>query len=292
VTVTIRPMSEADVVAAAEVQMRSFIDLDRREGLEPEQPSEAIVTRQHKRLRHFLTHDPDGAWVATDGERLIGCALALKRDALWGLSLLVVDPDVQSSGSGRRLLDASLAYSQGCDRAIILSSMDPRAMRSYATSGFTLHPQVQGKGEPDRSALPALHGRVRDGSIADANFADDVDRLVRGAPRGPDHLLMATDLPMFVVDDVDGRGYAYFRTDGEVAALAATDDDTATDLLWRCFAHALDVSIPASVIDMNAQQQWAITSSYRARLKVTPAGPVFWRGASPPPSYLPSGAYL
>jgi hypothetical protein len=27
-------------------------------------------------------------------------------------------------------------------------------------------------------------------------------------------------------------------------------------------------------------------------LKVTPGGPVFWRGTTPPKSYLPSGAFL
>jgi GNAT superfamily N-acetyltransferase len=291
-SVTIRRMTDDDVVVAAEVQLRSFMDLDRREGVEPPAPSQDVVDRQHNRLRHFIANDPDGSWVATDSERVIGCALALKREILWGLSLLVVDPDVQSAGTGRKLLDASLTYAAGCDRAVILSSMDPRAMRSYATSGFTLFPQVQGKGTPDRAALPALHGRVRDGALSDLDLADDVDRAVRGAPRGPDHVRMATDMPLFVVDDTDGRGYAYVRSDGEIAALAASDDETAADLLWRCFAHATEIGKPAAVIDLNAEQQWAITVSYRARLEVTPAGPVFWRGTTPPPSYLPSGAYL
>ena len=67
---------------------------------------------------------------------------------------------------------------------------------------------------------------------------------------------------------------------------------TATDLLWRCVAHAIEIEKPASVIDMNAQQQWAIAASFAARLKVTPGGPVFWRGFAPPPAFLPSGAYL
>lgn len=291
-SVTVRLMTEADIEPTARVQEASFNDLDRREGVEPREMTDEIWERLTGRQRHFLTHDPAGSWVATDDDKVVGCALALKRETLWGLSLLVIDPAVQSAGTGRKLLDASLTYAEGCDRAIILSSTDPRAMRSYATSGFALYPQVHGHGAPDRTALPALHGRMRDGSVADADRADDIDRSVRGAARGPDHILLATDMAMFVVDDVDGRGYAYVRGDGIVMAVAASDDTTATDLLWRCLAHAAEAGVPGTIDHMNAEQQWAITASYRARLEVTPAGPVFWRGITPPPSYLPSGAYL
>lgn len=291
-SVVVRRMTDADVEGAGNAQVAAFMDLDRRAGIEPKPVTDAVWQRIHARIRHFVSHDPAGSWVAVDGQQVIGCALALKRESLWGLSLLVVDPSVQSAGTGRKVLDASLTYAEGCDRAIILSSTDPRAIRSYATSGFTLYPQVAGAGEPDRTSLPALHGRVRDGSVADAEFADDIDRAVRGAPRGPDQIRLATDLTMFVVDDASGRGYAYVRSDGEVIALAASDDATASDLLWRCFAHVVEIEKPVSIIDMNAEQQWAIAASFAARLKVTPAGPVFWRGTTPPPAYLPSGAYL
>jgi GNAT superfamily N-acetyltransferase len=285
-------MTAADVEAAARIQLAAFAALDHKDGVEPRPVTPEVAARQHTRHLHFLTHDPGGSWVATDGGDVIGSALALRREGLWGLSLIVVDPEQQSSGVGRRLLDAALTYAEGCDLAIILASHDPRAMRSYATSGFDLYPQVGGSGEPDRKALPAFRSRVRDGSIADVGFADGIDRVVRGAARGPDQVRLATDMAMFIADDVDGRGYAYVRNDGIVFALAATDDATATALLWRCLAHTVDLGVAASVDHMNAEQQWAIRASYKARLKVTPAGPVFWRGRTPPLAYLPSGAYL
>jgi GNAT superfamily N-acetyltransferase len=292
VTVSIRVMTEADILGASKVHAAGFEDLDRRDGIEPHPITDAGLERIGARHRHFLLNDPAGSFVAVEGDLIVGCALALKRDRLWGLSLLVVDPAGQSAGTGRRLLDASLAYAEGCDRAIILSTLDPRAMRCYATSGFAMYPQVHATGEPDRTALPSLHRRVRDGSLADIEFADQVDRIVRGAPRGPDHVLLASDMPLFVVDDVDGSGYAYLRSDGEVFALAATNDTTATDLLWRCLAHVAETGGSITVENLNAVQQWAIATAYRARLKVTPSGPAFWRGITPPPSYLPSGAYL
>jgi GNAT superfamily N-acetyltransferase len=292
VSSTVRLMTEADVEPAARVQAASFRDLDQREGLPATEMTDAVWERLFRRQRHFLTNDPGGSWVATEDHQIVGSALALRRESLWGLSLLVVDPAAQSTGTGRKLLNASLTYAEGARLAVILSSTDPRAMRSYATSGFALHPQMHGVGGPDRASLPALRGRVRDGSAADAAAADDVDRAVRGAPHGPDHIRMAADFTMFVVDDVDGRGYAYLRPDGEVAVLAASDDESASALLWRCLAHADETGVAATVEHLNAAQQWAISLCYRARLKVSPAGPVFWRGRTPPPSYLPSGAYL
>jgi GNAT superfamily N-acetyltransferase len=285
-------MTDADVEDSARVQWAAFADLDRREGATTPELTDAILARQHGRFHHFLANDPDGSWVAVDDGAIIGCALALTRDSLWGLSLLVVDPASQSTGAGRALLDASLRTAAGCDRAVIVSTTDARAMRAYATSGFALYPQVRASGPPDPAAVPALHGRVRDGSPADVGLADEIDRVVRGAARGPDQVRMATDMPVFIVDDVDGRGYAYVRSDGELYTMAATDDDTATALLWRALAHIAELEKPATVEHLNAVQQWAIRVSYLARLTVAPAGPVFWRGITPPPAYLPSGAYL
>lgn len=285
-------MTDADVAAAGRVQVASFDDLDRRLHEAPTPIDDIVRDRIHLRMTHLIAHDPDGAWIGELDGTIVGCAMALRRENYWGLSLLVVDPASQSTGIGRRLLDATLAYADGCDRAVIVSSPDPRAMRAYSTSGFNLHPQVEGNGEADRSAIPALHGRVRDGSLDDVALADGIDRLVRGAPRGPDHVRMATDLTMFIADDVDGQGYAYVRSGGEVICLAATNDDTAAGLLWRCFAHTRELDKPASLSDLNGQQQWAITACFAARLKVRTIGPVFWRGISPPRAYVPSGAYL
>lgn len=285
-------MTDADVVPASQVQFAAFDDLDRRLHEEPMPVDDVPWDRVHLRMHHLVANDAGGAWVGELDGTIVGCALALKRETYWGLSLLVVDPASQSTGVGRRLLDATLAYADGCDRAVIVSSPDPRAMRAYSTSGFDLHPQVEAKGEVDRAAIPALHGRVRAGSLDDVEFADGVDRLVRGAPRGPDHVRMATDLALFITDDVDGQGYAYVRSGGEIMCLAATNDDTATALLWRCFAHTRDLGKPASLSDLNGQQQWAISACFTARMKLRPIGPVFWRGSAPPGAYVPSGAFL
>ncbi|HEX4082667.1 MAG TPA: hypothetical protein VHX40_06840, partial [Acidimicrobiales bacterium] len=83
---SIRPLTEADVEAAGQVQVAAFDDLDRRLGDAVPAISEARWARVHGRIRHFLTHDPGGSWVSTsdDGE-VTGVALASVRGDLWGL---------------------------------------------------------------------------------------------------------------------------------------------------------------------------------------------------------------
>jgi hypothetical protein len=48
------------------------------------------VARRKQHYRHFLKHDPEGAWVAVDGDTVAGVALALVREGVWVLSLFAV----------------------------------------------------------------------------------------------------------------------------------------------------------------------------------------------------------
>jgi GNAT superfamily N-acetyltransferase len=251
----------------------------------------ARIAWTERRIGHLLAHDPDGAWVAEEDGRVAGVALALRRDRLWGLSLLVVDPQTQSRGAGRQLLDAALGYGEPGSPGVILSSSDPRAIRLYASSGFDLHPQMRASGAVHAARLKTPELPVRDGTAADFELADAVDVAVRGAPRRRDHEELAAGGPMFVVDAGGRRGYAFVRG-GRVSTIAATDEATASALLWRCLAHAVDIGGDAEVDHVPANQQWAVRAAVDAGLAFKPVGPVFWRGCSPPAAYLPSGAYL
>ena len=119
-----------------------------------------------------------------DGGELTGAAIALVREGVWGLSLLVVRPGRQSSGLGRALLDRALAYGDAVRGGIILASPDPRALRLYARAGFELHPTVDATGVPRGVATAP---EVRPFADADHAMAAAVDRdgARRGARRRP-----------------------------------------------------------------------------------------------------------
>jgi ribosomal protein S18 acetylase RimI-like enzyme len=292
VHLAVRPLTDADVDPAREVQTRAFQALDHAFGEPAWEETTEVVERQRRRFRHFLSHDPEGSWVAEVDGRVAGAALALRREGLWGLSLLVVDPEQQSRGVGRALLDASLRYAEGTAADIILSSRDARAIRRYATAGFDLFPQVDASGPVAGSRLRRPEVPVRDGGAGDADFADAVDRLVRGGARGPDHEVMAAAGAMFVVDQGARRGYAYSRADGRLVTIAATDETAAEALLWTYLGHEPDHTARRTVDHLTGEQQWAVRTVLAAGLRIGPGGPVFWRGRTPPRCYIPDGAYL
>jgi GNAT superfamily N-acetyltransferase len=277
----------ADDVAAADAA--AWVAM--REQIPPEFAidGEERAVRGRLRVAHLLATDPQGAWVAEDGGEVLGCALALVREDVWGLSLLAVRPERQAQGIGRELLARAVAYAEGRRGAIILSSTDPRAMRRYARAGFALRPCVAFAGILDRDAIP-VGLRSRPGSAEDdRELCDAVSRHVRGAAHGPDVAAIQRGGGELLVHD--GGGWAAVR-DGSPVLVAARDEAIATDLLWSTLATAAP-GASVHVDFVTAGQDWAVQACLQARLAISPDGPLFVRGdVGPFTPYLPSGAYL
>src|SRR4051794_25315959 len=170
----IRPLLPDDVAASREVTRSAIQSL----GEEVPENTPENVARGRERIAHLMRTDPDGAWVSEQDGEITGCALALVRDGMWFLSLLMVDPAHQGKGLGRRLLDATLQTAT--DRSWILAPTAPAALRRYRRAGFDLVPCLTAKGTVDRALIPAT--TVREGSWAEhGEFVDDVTRSIRGA---------------------------------------------------------------------------------------------------------------
>jgi GNAT superfamily N-acetyltransferase len=261
----------------------TFTDLESRMGDAPiDPPPDDVIER---RFRHVIENDPGGAWMAEEDGRPVGAALAIMREGLWGLSLLIVHPDAQSGGIGRALLERSLRYGDGARGGIIASSGDARALRAYARAGFDMHPAVQATGVPRGVEVPA---GVRQGSLADLALTESVDRAVRGAAHGPDIGALLANSRMFVVEE---RGYALARDD-HLALLAATDEEAARDLLRAVLATVPDGEA-IRVEYLTALQDWAVDVVLDAGLALEVHNALFVRGdVGPFRPYLPSGAYL
>src|SRR5690348_11670807 len=155
-------MQPADVEAVDLVSFETFRGMFPLQNETIEQRSR----RQHIRIAHMIETDPGGAWVArNDRGRVIGAALAILRDDVWGLSLLVVEPAAQSNGVGRELLRRALEHGGGGRGGLILSSTDARALRAYARAGFSLRPLAAAAGIVDRRAIPPTHPDVREAGL-------------------------------------------------------------------------------------------------------------------------------
>ena len=290
----VRPMTAGDVPAVERLTDEAFFDLETRihrtSWPPPQRRSDERAAAWAATATHDLRHDPGGCWVAEDGSGLLGVAIAKRRDTTWLLSSYAVRPGVQGRGVGRQVLDAALAYGAGCLRGMIGSSDDPAAVRRYRLAGFSLHPSMALWGVVPREALPVVE-RVRDGSSADVDLLDSVDRQVRDAAHGVDHQHLLATYRLVVVDRTTGAGYAYVRPGGGPYLLAATNRRTAVDLLWESLA-ATSPTDPVGIDHVTAANEWAVDVGLACRLQVWTRGYLALRGMKPPAPYLHSGHFL
>jgi GNAT superfamily N-acetyltransferase len=289
----IRPMVPADLPAAERLSAHTFLEVDHRTfpraWPDPEIRSPERAEQWVLRTGHFLRTDPGGCWVAEDETGMVGVVSSYTRELMWILATYAVRPDLQGRGLGTALLAAAMHHGRGCLRGMLASSSDPRAVRRYRLAGFSLQPQMFLRGEVDRSAIPAGEQAVREGTPADRDLMDSVDRRTRGAAHGDDHEVMGRLWRLVVSDGSTGSGYAYVAPDGAVQLLAATTRRTATRLLWEALASAPG---PVEVHHVTAANQWAVDVGLAARLDVHQSGYLALRGMKPPTPYLHHGTFL
>jgi predicted N-acetyltransferase YhbS len=284
----IRPMALGDMVGVERVVSAAAEQLDRQGGREPETPTPEQREYFLSGMRRFVERDPEGAWVAAEGESVVGMATAIRRDSFWGLSMLFVDPTRQTQGLGRRLVDAALASAAGAEVRMILSSSDPRALRRYALADLAIHPTVEARGAIDLRAIPDELS-TRSGDAGDLELVASVDAGLRGSRAEDVEYLLGAGARIHVIERGAARGFVVHRHK-RVLMLGATDDAAASELFWAFLAEA---GAEAEIWGLTARQNWAVRVALAARLEVSPSGAVFLAGREHPPGpWLPSGWYF
>jgi GNAT superfamily N-acetyltransferase len=281
--VEIRPMRAEDVVAANAVA---------RDALPAGRPPETgpMRRRAERRVAHLQSTDPGGAWVAEEGSgELVGMALALVREGIWGLSLFAVAEAHRNRGIGRELLEACFGHGADAAAHLILSTESPAAMRRYARLGLELRPCVSAAGVLDRSRLAPVNG-VRDAGRDGIPIADAIGRAVRGAGHGMDLEVSLEDGASRLLL-VEHRAFAWVR-DERVMLVAGLDEPAATRALQAALV-ATPPGASVSVDFLTSGQDWAVRACLDAGLALSPDGPFFTGGdLGPLRPYIPSGAYL
>lgn len=280
---SLRPMGLDDVGAAYGVARRALkLDAHARPAQRARQDE-----RWHGRLTHLLGTDAAGCWVAEWQGRVIGAALGLVREDVWGLSLLVVDPVHQRRRTGGELLRRALAHARGTSGQVIISSSDPRALRLYAGAGFGLRPALAAHGPVRGAESAGERPAIEDVPNAHLEELGDISRAVRGGTHAPDlHEMYRTGARVLRAGD---RGFVV-HGGGQVLLLAARDEQAARALLWAALRSAGE---GAAAVSWMAAQDWAVEVALGARLTLKLHGAVCVRGQLGPMwPYLPSGPYL
>lgn len=301
--IDVRRSTVEDASASQAVVVAADAALARETHREPDVPPPVALELWRRRTVRAIERDPEGCWVAVDGGRVVGMTQAVRRGRFWGLSMLFVHPDAQSRGVGRLLLEAGRPYAAGAGLRMIMTSPDPRALRRYSAEGLAIHPAVDAAGAPDRSTLPAGL-RHRDGDESDLDLVAAVDAGLRGSRAEDVASLLAVGSQLRVVDDGPRRGWVLSQG-GRVGMLGASDERTASELLWAVVADGPGSEDSGSAEDtpeqrakvrvncLTARQDWAVRVALAARISVTPTGPLFVDGMPHPPGpWLPSGWYF
>ena len=292
--VTIRPMQPGDVPVVERLSAEGFHELDvrtyQRDWPEPSLRSPERARAWEARTQHFLATDPGGCWVAEGDDGIVGFATSVNRELMWILASYAVRPQLQGQGIGLQLLAAALHHGRGCLRGMLAASSDPKAVRRYRLAGFTLHPQMLLWGSVPRASIPVVE-RVRDGSPADRDLMDSIDRRTRGAAHGADHELLFREYRLLVADRTTGSGYVYADDTGAPVLLAATNRRTATDLAWAALAGS-DPARPVDIAHVTAENQWLVDVALAARMEVHQRGYLALRHLKPPQPYLHHGSFL
>lgn len=293
-TLLVRPMQVDDLPACEEITREAYFEVDRttspRSWPEPQRRSDPGRADWLAKSRHKLATDPGGCWVAEEDGVVVGLATSLRRELMWILCSFAVAPEAQGRGLGTLLLDAATRYGDGCLRGMFIASNDQGALHLYRRAGFDLHPQMVLRGTVARDLLPSVP-HVRDGTAADRDLCDSLDRRTRGAAHGPDHELLAQQLRLVVMDHASGQGYAYVGPAGGVQCLAADSRRAARLLLWESLA-ASDPDTPAEVPRITSANQWALDVATAARLEIHPSGFLATRHLKPPTPYIPHSTFL
>lgn len=292
--VLVRPMREGDLEPFSEITATSYHEVDtrthQRAWPDPVRRPPARNGAWIARTRAALRTDAAGCWVAEVDGQVVGGAVSRVRELMWILASFAVLPEHQGRGIGTQLLAASLHHGRGCLRGMFSASADPGAVRRYRLAGFDLHPQMMLTGVVDRSAIPVVE-RVREGTAADFDLMDSVDRRTRGAAHLSDHELLLDQFRLVVVDHTTGSGYAYVDPDGSATLVAATNRRTAAALLWEALASSAP-GAQVSVHHITAANAWALDVGLEARLSIHQYGYLCLRRMKPPAPYIHHGSLL
>jgi ribosomal protein S18 acetylase RimI-like enzyme len=290
--VTFRQMTEADVPGAVAAFQSGLLGIAGH-GLPVTGNSIQDERRRQDRTRHFLGTDPNGSWVAEEGDVIVGMSQSFVREDYWMLSQLGTVPGRQGRGVGRELLRLALSHGDPLSPGTIQCSRDPKAMALYTGFGFTLHPVVTAWGamRPGAVDRPSDVRRYEPDEVGtvELDVVTAIDRKVRGSARSVDIVAMLAQPGSRLLLHED-QGYAVAKDD-RVVTLGAQQEDSAARVLRAMLAEA-----PAGeTIEINwltSAQQWAVREVVAAGINLQPFGPVMVRGMEGPPSpYIPSGGF-
>jgi GNAT superfamily N-acetyltransferase len=206
--VTLRPGRPEDATICGTICYEAFKAIASQHNFPPDFSSRELAVDL---LRMWLSHPGFYAVVAEADGRIVGSNVLDERSTIAGLGPITVEPSVQNSGIGRRLMEALLeraAQRRFPSVRLVQAAYHHRSLSLYAKLGFTIREPLAGmQGTPLRVTIPGY--TVRQATEGDLTACNRVCIHVHGHDRSGE-LRDAIHQGMATVVEHDGRltGYA------------------------------------------------------------------------------------
>jgi ribosomal protein S18 acetylase RimI-like enzyme len=226
--VVFRIARSQELVRTDELVVQSINDLTERHGF-----GRMAETSPPAFQRFSLNDDPDGLWIAEEGNQIIGFAFSWMCGDLWFLSQLFVAPGHQGRGIGDELLSRTLRQAQDKDaasRALITFAFNKVSQGLYIRHGLFPRFPIYFYSVAREDLIPRVgSAEMRPVQIGD-NPADllnlaSIDRDALGISREKHHRYLLSDgstTGILLYADGVPSGYAYLSQDGHIGPLAVT----------------------------------------------------------------------
>lgn len=224
--------------------------------------------------------EPEGFWVAEDGDRVVGMMIFWVRDTFWFLAYLFVAPEDQNRRVGTHLLDAAFrnaSPSSIVNRALITYAYNLTSLGTYMKYGIFAREPVYKMAGPSPCVRQRLSTRVAADTVkfeaSQEIFGDldAIDRAVLGFSRRKHHVffLQRKDGQGYLFrNGQDVLGYSYVWNNGQVGPLAASSEGAFEDIFRASLSLAAERNTEEVSLLTPGSNESAISLALQCRFQV------------------------
>jgi predicted N-acetyltransferase YhbS len=264
---TVRTARPEDAAVCGQICYNAFSTINAQHNFPCDFPSAEVPIAI---LSHMFSNPAFYCVVAELDGRLIGSNCLDLRSTVAGIGPITIDPAVQNSGTGRKLMQAVMdraAESRAAGIRLVQAAFHNRSLSLYTTLGFdTREPLSCMQGRTTTRSIPGCS--VRPAVAADIPACNELSHRVHGFDRGTE-LADAIHQKTAVLVERDGRvtgyssalaffGHSTAETNTDLQALIASVDafggsgilvPTRNSALFRwCLANGLRVTQPMTLM--------------------------------------------
>jgi GNAT superfamily N-acetyltransferase len=260
-TVTLREMGSEDVEDCARICFEAFGGIDDHHRFPPDFPSVEFTSGL---MQAFVGSPSTWGVVAEMKGGIVGSNFLHEGDPIGGVGPISVDPDRQSAGVGRKLMEAVIDRGRGAPGTRLLQdSFNMLSLSLYASLGFEeREPVVVMSGEPASGPVEGIE--VRPVGEADLEECEALCKKVHGFERTNElRGAMRAFAPYVALRDGRVSAYATTLTFWPMAhGVAETDEDM--QALLRGVAAAVNDPIAILVPLRSGLFHWCLAEGFRS----------------------------